>query len=229
MFKDNLEGKLKKGPSGLGLMIFLFILIFLIGIAGGGFGEYYLNKKNSPNTNQANAPYSSTSTNNSSKSSSTSTSSEQTYTIQKGDTLFSIGLKFNMPWTTIASANGLTESSVIKEGQVIKIPAQATSTSTNTTSKTFTINQSSETQVQSQVDSGQMAWYLDPIQVSKEEVPPTYSISKDDIYSLKTKNTATGNAIVEVVHNSKIFQINLTQPVKKGDTGIWAVSSVAAE
>ena len=44
------------------------------------------------------------------------------YTIQEGDTLFGISLRYDVSWTDIAAANGLTEDSLLQIGQVIKIP-----------------------------------------------------------------------------------------------------------
>ena len=152
-------------------------------------------------------------------------SAETTYTVQAGETLFTIGLKFNTPWTKIAEANGLTEDSVIMAGQVLKIPGVSSSNSSE--SKTFTIDRAAAEKIQSQVDSGQNLWYLDPVSVAKEEIPPTYSISKNDRFELKSKNTAEGIAMVEIIHDTKVYQAKLIQPVKKGSDGIWATESIS--
>lgn len=44
------------------------------------------------------------------------------YTVQAGDTLLSIGLRFNTEWPVIATANGLSEYSLLQIGQVIRLP-----------------------------------------------------------------------------------------------------------
>lgn len=44
------------------------------------------------------------------------------YTIQPGDTLLSIGLRYNVEWPVIATANGLSEFSLLQIGQVIRLP-----------------------------------------------------------------------------------------------------------
>jgi len=44
------------------------------------------------------------------------------YTIQPGDTLLSIGLRYGVEWPVIATANGLSEFSLLQIGQVIRIP-----------------------------------------------------------------------------------------------------------
>ena len=46
------------------------------------------------------------------------------YTVQKGDTVFSIGQKNNIDWTTLATLNSLEAPFKLKAGQVLKIPQQ---------------------------------------------------------------------------------------------------------
>ncbi len=45
-----------------------------------------------------------------------------TYTIQTGDTLLSIGLRYGVEWPVIATANGLSEFSLLQIGQTIRLP-----------------------------------------------------------------------------------------------------------
>lgn len=44
------------------------------------------------------------------------------YTIKPGDTLLAIGLRYGLPWESIAGVNGLDERSLLQIGQVIRIP-----------------------------------------------------------------------------------------------------------
>ena len=44
------------------------------------------------------------------------------YTVHPGDTLLSIGLRFGIEWPVIATANGLSEFSLLQIGQVIRLP-----------------------------------------------------------------------------------------------------------
>jgi LysM repeat protein len=47
---------------------------------------------------------------------------ETTYVVQRGDTLYRIGLRFGVSWVQIAEANGLTNPNQIYVGQTLKIP-----------------------------------------------------------------------------------------------------------
>lgn len=48
------------------------------------------------------------------------------YTVVAGDTLFTLGSRFDVPWQTIARHNGLSENSVLSIAQVIQIPVAIT-------------------------------------------------------------------------------------------------------
>lgn len=47
-----------------------------------------------------------------------------TYTVKKGDTIFSIGQQNNIEWSTLATLNNLKPPFDLKAGQTLKIPAQ---------------------------------------------------------------------------------------------------------
>jgi LysM repeat protein len=47
---------------------------------------------------------------------------ETTYTVQAGDNLYRIGLKYGISWTQIAEANGIVNPNQIEVGQALKIP-----------------------------------------------------------------------------------------------------------
>ena len=44
------------------------------------------------------------------------------YTVQSGDTLYGIGIKFNKDWKEIAAANDISDSGSLHEGQELIIP-----------------------------------------------------------------------------------------------------------
>jgi LysM repeat protein len=56
-------------------------------------------------------------------SSTTDAMPEITHTVQAGENLYRIGLKYGVNWEAIARENDITDSSVLFEGQVLKIPA----------------------------------------------------------------------------------------------------------
>ena len=60
----------------------------------------------------------------------------ENYTVQKGDTYYSISKKYNITLQELYSANGIDENDVLKVGQVLKIPGK--SNSQNTTEKSTT-------------------------------------------------------------------------------------------
>src|SRR5690242_12533612 len=49
-----------------------------------------------------------------------------TYTVQPGDNLFRISLRFGVPLATLAQANGISNTNLIFVGQVLQIPAGGT-------------------------------------------------------------------------------------------------------
>jgi len=63
-----------------------------------------------------------------------------TYTVQSGDTLYGIARKFGISISALQSANGLT-GSLIRVGQVLKIPGSVTTSPTTTTGTTVSAPQ----------------------------------------------------------------------------------------
>lgn len=150
------------------------------------------------------------------------------YTVQPGDTLFDISMKFNVKLEAIAKANNLQDPYPIYIGQVLKIPGVkgASTESENPNEKKFEIDKTSLNQIQSQVDTGRETWRLDPVAVAKSQVPGTFEIQKTDRFTLKSKDTTSGQAVIEVKSGDKIFEVTMIQPVKIGSSGIWTTYSV---
>jgi len=46
----------------------------------------------------------------------------ETYTVEAGDTLYALGLKFKIDWKKIAEANGITDQTALQVGQELIIP-----------------------------------------------------------------------------------------------------------
>lgn len=60
----------------------------------------------------------------------------ENYTVQKGDTYYSISKKYNISLQELYSANGIDENDVLKVGQVLKIPGKSTAENTSEKSTT---------------------------------------------------------------------------------------------
>ena len=63
-----------------------------------------------------------------SKTTATSTSTSGTYTVQAGDTLYSIARRSGINLNTLLSINGLSQSSVIRPGQTLSVSGSASQT-----------------------------------------------------------------------------------------------------
>ncbi len=61
----------------------------------------------------------------------TNKTSGQTYKVESGDTLFSVGQKLNVDWHEIAKANNLQAPYSLKVGQELVIPASSTTNSSS--------------------------------------------------------------------------------------------------
>lgn len=86
-------------------------------------------------------------------------------------------------------------------------------------------------ELQNSVDNGHQPWRLDPVQVVLEEGRQLGFDPTADRFSLLSKTpveegSGTGVAIVEAVQNNKAYLVQLVQPVKQGNAGIWAIKSV---
>lgn len=154
-------------------------------------------------------------------------SAYQTYTVAAGDTLLGISLKFKVSMDELSKLNNLSNANQIKIGQVLKIPQAEGATATPSK---IEIDLEKMQQVQQEVDAGKQPWRLDPVEVVKADAPASYEFNAIDTYNLKSKDVQTGNAEVEIkkTKNEKTFSYlaKLTQPVKKGDSGVWAISSI---
>jgi hypothetical protein len=60
------------------------------------------------------------------------------HTVAWGETLFKIGLKYNLLWTTIAKANDIVDGNKVYAGQKLCIPKTGSSTTPTTTPTTTT-------------------------------------------------------------------------------------------
>lgn len=85
--------------------------------------------------------------------------------------------------------------------------------------------------IQTSVDNGSGPWRLDPLAVATADGFALGFDQENDDFTLVSKvemgeYSGTGEAIVEAVHGGVTYEIQLIQPVKQGDAGIWAINSV---
>lgn len=84
---------------------------------------------------------------------------------------------------------------------------------------------------QSAVDDGNDLWRLDPYEVAKRDSVDYGFNQHEDVYTLISKidigdYSGTGEATVEVRHGEILYIIQLIQPIKQGEKGIWALNSI---
>jgi len=139
-----------------------------------------------------------------------------TYTVQKNETLFAIAQKFNQTWTEVVAANGLTDANKIMAGQTLIIPQNEV--------VNFEVNQDKADKLQKAADAGKNLFRLSPEETVKSDAPPVYGINNTDQATLKSKDN--GEAVVTIKKEGETYQIKLTQPITKGDKGIWAIISI---
>lgn len=150
----------------------------------------------------------------------------ETYTVMPGDTLFGISLKFKVSMDELAQLNGISDANQIKAGQVLKIPKEGGIAE----SGKIEIDLAKMREIQALVDQGEQSWRLDPVEVTKATAPASFEFNALDSYTLKSKDLGKGEAVVIVKKTkdsqTQNFQVDLIQPVTKGEKGIWAIVSI---
>jgi len=205
---------------------FIAFIVLSIALIGGIF---WLKKQNNQSTNFRNVALTTPtpSVDSSPNTTPPSTSNEQTHIVKKGDTLYSIGLKYNMQWTVIAKYNDLNENAALIEGQKIIIPT--TNQSKTIQAHEYKVPASSEEQqsLQSAQDyanagSDALSYRLDPIQVVQRSLLLSrFAFSASDIYVISNIDKTNGSATIEVTHDDSLYIVYLNQPLVKGDKGVW--------
>lgn len=202
------------------------LLPILIGILGFGLGSAVtkigLDRKNE--TKQESVPASTEATSTETKK--PAEESFESYTVKDGDTLFGISMKFNIPMDKLAEFNNITDPNQIKVGQVLKIPKSGS----NISKEEIEIDLDKMRDIQTLVDRGEQSWRLDPVEVVKATAPASFQFSALDDYTLKSKDLENGKAVVSVKKTIdsevKTFEVDLIQPVVKGENGIWAIIAI---
>lgn len=142
-----------------------------------------------------------------------------TYTIQKGDSLFNVAEQNGLTMDELAAANNIIDTNKILSGQVLLIPKNGLIN--------FTIDNTKATALQTSVDNGKFSWRTSPEEVARSDNAGAFGLKTTDSFTLKDKNLVEGQATVLASHEGKNYLIKLTEPITKGDKGIWAIVSIA--
>lgn len=124
------------------------------------------------------------------------TSGYKTYTVQKGDTYWTISQKFNVNFTELLKINGANDKSYLNIGQVIKIPSAGTSSTSPT--------QPGATYKDYTVQKGDSLW----------SVSEKFGITVNDL--AKANNIST-SAVLNVGQKLKVPVINVPIKSTPGD------------
>lgn len=214
--------------------IFLFLIALLVILAGStsffAAKTYKLsNTSNTPLKETSSASVGGDSTNTSKPSVATSSlvtrpaaSTEKpskptdVYTVARGETLFAVAQANGSNWQDITEANGMTDADKIQAGKVLIIPKGG--------QVSFTIDNTLATTIQKDADGGKYQFRLDPVETARSDAPSAYGLKITDTFTLK--NSDNGSAQVQATRDGKNFLIKLTQPITKGEKGIWAIESI---
>lgn len=152
----------------------------------------------------------------------------QIYSVQDKDTLFTIGLKYDILWTKIAETNGIDENTPLFVGQKIKIPkAETAGSAEGDRQLSPEINQQEANAQQKSLNDSQIdEWRKDPLEVVRKEAPSDLNLAPGDPFTLISKDTNSGQSFIFLQKADYSYTFNLIQPVDKGDGGIWKINKI---
>lgn len=145
-------------------------------------------------------------------------SPSKTYTIQNNDTLFGIAQSQGITMAELSEANGITDADRIQAGQVLYIPENG--------QVDYSIDQEKANSLQEQADQGKVQWRLNPDETARADAPTVYGLKVSDNYTVKSRDDQKGMATVQASSELGNFLITLSQPIIKGQKGIWAIDSI---
>jgi len=94
---------------------------------------------------------------------------------------------------------------------------------------TVAVDQKIAQEMQSQVEKGQYAWMLNPLEVVRHNADK-YGFDANDRFTLLSKtykgSSGRGEAQVLVEHGDKYYRVYLVQPNEAGSNHIWVVSGI---
>ncbi len=143
------------------------------------------------------------------------------YVVKSGETLQAIAGNFNISYLSLAIANGISEPYNIKIGQNLAIP-----TLDEKSKKLyieFTLSQKAS-DIQKKIENGQNTFYADPIQSAQAQSQGYFGFTFDQSFSEKSKTTE--KIILSTKNQNGEFEVELSQPLSKGEKGVWAINKI---
>lgn len=143
------------------------------------------------------------------------------YSVDAKETLFAIGQKFGLPWTTIKEANGIVDQNIIQAGYPLIIPK--VSNETGYYRVEFVVNDPLAIETNKGLQGKDQDDLFDPLKVAKKNALAYFATNESDQFRLVEANLAQGVATVEAKAESRNNLIGLIQPKTKGEKGFWVV------
>lgn len=143
----------------------------------------------------------------------------QKHAVASGETLFSIGRQYNITWTAIADLNGITDKTPLKIGASLTIPITISGHVVHTAA--IPVVEQDTKLAQQETVWGNLKWRLDPVAVVYQTAPAETPLIHSDPATLLGRDYTGGTATVEITHDRSIYRFQLTQPVTKGENGVW--------
>lgn len=203
--------------------LWLAVIVLAAGIFFWQAGRIWLGNRQ-PATDQATVT-----TNTSTNQANTTTSNEpalnpepQTHTVVAGETLNTIGLKYNLKWTSIAALNGLTEDAALQIGQILKLPITVSGHLID--GETVSISSTDAQNAQNDATFGGVTWRLDPVEVARSSSPSDTGIKHDTTLNLVSRDDVAGTAEVSANVDGRVTNVFLSQLATKGSGGVWFVT-----
>ncbi|HEY8489255.1 MAG TPA: GerMN domain-containing protein [Thermaerobacter sp.] len=81
---------------------------------------------------------------------------------------------------------------------------------------------------QEEVDGGANLWRLDPVDAVRHQGGLYGFDPYSDEFTLVQVDSGQGRAVVRVKHDGREYEVLLTQPVRKGDRGVWWIDTIRA-
>jgi LysM repeat protein len=145
----------------------------------------------------------------------------QTHTVVAGETLNTIGIKYNLRWTSIAALNGLSETTPIREGQVLQLPITVSGHIIEV--REVPVDATIAQNAQNDARFGGITWRLDSVEVARQTAPTELGIRHDTTLTIESRDDVAGVAIIRTEIDGQLRRVFLSQPITKGAEGVWFV------